>query len=61
MTRTLILPVLALLLTTLAACQENGGARPLHTEKGVYRGTPDTPLGGEQVEALRQRTFIQRF
>lgn len=61
MPRTLTLPVLLLALTTLAACQDHKDARPLHTEKGTYQGAPDTRLSGEQVEALRQRSFIQRF
>lgn len=61
MNKPLNLPVLALALTALAACQDHKDARPLHVEKGAYQGVPDTRLSGEQVEALRQRSFIQRF
>lgn len=45
----------------LAACQEDTPPRPIHLEKGAYRGTPDTPLGDAQIHALQQRTATQRF
>ncbi|CAO3399903.1 hypothetical protein VH569_06370 [Azospirillum sp. 11R-A] len=43
----------------LAGCQEDGTPRPVHLDKGVYRGAADTPLSAEQVRALQQRTAYQ--
>ena len=43
----------------LAGCQEDGAPRPVHLDKGVYRGAADTPLSAEQVRALQQRTAYQ--
>ncbi|AWK86756.1 hypothetical protein [Azospirillum thermophilum] len=44
----------------LAGCQEEA-QRPVHLDKGVYRGAPDTARSAEQVRALEQRTATQRF
>lgn len=45
----------------LAGCQEDGAPRPIHIEKGVYQGTPDTPRSEDELRALQQRTATQRF
>lgn len=55
--RTTLLAFSAVVL--LAGCQEDGAPRPVHLDKGVYRGAADTPLTAEQVRALQQRTAYQ--
>ncbi|WP_454018988.1 hypothetical protein [Azospirillum sp. Marseille-Q6669] len=54
---------MALLLVTplLAGCNEEEQARPIHLEKGAYRGAADSPLSADQVQALQQRSAGQRF
>jgi len=54
---------MALLLVTplLAGCNEEEQARPIHLEKGVYRGAADSQLSAGQVQALQQRSAGQRF
>lgn len=42
----------------LAACGET--ERPLSYQPGVYGGAADEPLSSETVDALRQRTNLQR-
>ncbi len=56
-----MLAVVALGSLLLAGCQEEQHPRPIHLDKGVYQGTPDTPLSDAQVHALQQRTATQRF
>ena len=55
--------LMALLVGTplLAGCNEEEQARPIHMEKGVYRGAADTHLSADQVRALQQRSTGQRF
>ncbi|MDQ2103699.1 hypothetical protein [Azospirillum isscasi] len=55
--------LMALLLVTplLAGCNEEEQARPIHLEKGVYRGAADTQLSADQTRALQQRSAGQRF
>ncbi|MGQ9365682.1 hypothetical protein [Azospirillum sp. ST 5-10] len=53
--------VLLLAAGVLAGCDENERGRPLHVEKGVYAGRPDTPLTDGQRDALRARTQRQHY
>lgn len=55
----LVMPLLGVVL--LAGCQEDSTPRPIHIEKGVYQGTPDTPRSPAELHALQQRTATQRF
>ena len=54
-------PMLVLGFLLLAGCQEDAAPRPIHIDKGVYQGTPDTPRSDAEVRALQQRTATQRF
>lgn len=56
-TRTVLLAFGASLL--LAGCQEDATPRPIHLDKGVYRGAADTPRTADEVRALQRRTAYQ--
>lgn len=56
-TRTVLLAFGAALL--LAGCQEDAAPRPIHLDKGVYRGTADTPRTADEVRALQERAAYQ--
>ncbi len=59
---TVLTGALALALAAgLAACREEEQDRPLHFEKGVYSGNPDTTLDDQQRRALEQRGQLQKF
>lgn len=45
----------------LAGCQEDSAPRPIHIDKGVYQGAPDTPRTEDELRALQQRAATQRF
>ena len=59
--RTAGLIAVALGAVLLVGCNDEEAARPIHMEKGVYRGASDTPLGSDTVQALQQRSAGQRF
>ncbi len=59
--RSACLFALALGAAVLAGCNDEEQARPLHLEKGVYKGAADAPLTPQQLDALRQRASGQRF
>ena len=59
--RTAGLIAVALGAALLVGCNDEEAARPIHLEKGVYRGAADTPLGPDAVQALQQRSAGQRF
>ena len=59
--RTVCLMTLLLVTPLLAGCNEEEQARPIHLEKGVYRGAVDSQLSADQVRALQQRWGGQRF
>lgn len=52
---------LALGAMALAGCYDEEAARPVHLEKGAYKGAADTALAPQQVQALQQRSGNQRF
>lgn len=54
-----VLMAVAAFVLLLGACDESEQGRILHYKKGTYLGKPDTPLGEEQVEKLRQRATLQ--
>jgi len=43
----------------LGACREDEQGRILRYKKGVYLGTPDSKLTGEQEQKLRERAQYQ--
>ena len=59
--RTAGLIAVALGAAFLAGCNDEEAARPIHMEKGVYRGAADTPLGSDTVQALQKRSAGQNF
>ena len=59
--RTAGLLALALSAVALAGCNDEEAARPIHLEKGAYKGAADTTLAPQQVQALQQRSGNQRF
>jgi len=59
--RTAGLFALALAALALSGCNEEEQARPIHMEKGAYKGAADTALAPQQVQALQQRSTSQRF
>lgn len=56
-----ILLTVALGAALLAGCNDEEQGRPIHLDKGVYKGAADTRLAPEQVDALKQRSAGQRF
>jgi hypothetical protein len=51
--------LIAGLAVSLAGCKDTRTGQPLVKEKGVYQGTPDTPLDAARLKELRQRSHLQ--
>ena len=61
MKKTLVALAAAAVAAGLAGCREEEQNRPMHLEKGVYSGAPDTALTEEQRRALEHRGRMQKF
>ncbi|WP_428696633.1 hypothetical protein [Stappia sp.] len=48
-------------LTLVPGCRDEEQNRALHTEKGVYQGTPDETLSEADRRELQNRAGSQRF
>ena len=52
---------LALMLSSLGACNSEEQAHEVHLHKGSYAGKPMTKLDDDQVAKLQQRAAVEQY